>query len=185
MTLLRCANVCPALCVLQISELSVDLESKQKELQSLQHDKSCLEQQLMTLVRTAGHSGFLRQLSGVSERPVKDRSTRMCVTGLIKRSIYPQTLLCTLVPVIIPLGSGDKNVPPYVISSGKLVLLCFRNKSWKMRRRRAGGWRRPHAVNVSAELFSPLCQTRRYIRCRLCCQSWSRVWSCPEKTASS
>lgn len=58
MTLLRCAcaKVCPARCVLQISELSVDVESKQKELQSLQHDKSCLEQQLINLVRTAGHS---------------------------------------------------------------------------------------------------------------------------------
>lgn len=35
----------------QISELSVDVESKQKELQSLQQDKSSLEQQLSSLVR--------------------------------------------------------------------------------------------------------------------------------------
>lgn len=55
-----CAKVCPALCALQISELSVDVESKQKELQSLQHDKSCLEQQLINLVRTAGRARFLR-----------------------------------------------------------------------------------------------------------------------------
>lgn len=38
-------------CTQQISELSVDLESKQKELQSVQQDKSCLEQQLTSLVR--------------------------------------------------------------------------------------------------------------------------------------
>lgn len=56
MTLLRCARVRPARCVLQISELSVDVESKQKELQSLQHDKSCLEEQLLNLVRTADRS---------------------------------------------------------------------------------------------------------------------------------
>lgn len=35
----------------QISELSVDLESKQKELQSMQQDKSSLEEQLTSLVR--------------------------------------------------------------------------------------------------------------------------------------
>lgn len=35
----------------QISELSVDMESKQKELLSAQQDKSCLEQQLTSLVR--------------------------------------------------------------------------------------------------------------------------------------
>lgn len=59
MTLLRCtcAKVCPGLCVLQISELSVDVESKQKEVQSLQHDKSCLEQQLISLVRRAVVTG--------------------------------------------------------------------------------------------------------------------------------
>lgn len=40
-------TVCPN----QISELSVDLESKQKELQSVQEDNSSLEQQLISLVR--------------------------------------------------------------------------------------------------------------------------------------
>lgn len=40
-------TVCPR----QISELSVDVESKQKELQSVQQDKSTLEQQLTSLVR--------------------------------------------------------------------------------------------------------------------------------------
>lgn len=35
----------------QISELSVDVEGKQKELQSVHQDKSCLEQQLTSLVR--------------------------------------------------------------------------------------------------------------------------------------
>lgn len=35
----------------QISELSVDVESKQKELQRLQQDKSGLEEQLSSLVR--------------------------------------------------------------------------------------------------------------------------------------
>lgn len=35
----------------QISELSVDVESKQKELQFVQQDKSCLEQQITSLVR--------------------------------------------------------------------------------------------------------------------------------------
>lgn len=40
-------TVCPQ----QISELSVDLESKQKEVQSLEQDKSSLEQQLTGLVR--------------------------------------------------------------------------------------------------------------------------------------
>lgn len=40
-------TVCPH----QISELSVDVESKQKELQSLQQDKSSLELQLTSLVR--------------------------------------------------------------------------------------------------------------------------------------
>lgn len=50
--------VCPILCVpQQISELSVDMESKQKELQSVQQDKSSLEQQLSGLVREDGHSG--------------------------------------------------------------------------------------------------------------------------------
>lgn len=39
------------LCHKQISELSVDLESKQKELQSVQQDKSSLEEQLTSLVR--------------------------------------------------------------------------------------------------------------------------------------
>lgn len=38
-------------CSEQISELSVDLESKQKELQSVQQDKTSLEQQLTSLVR--------------------------------------------------------------------------------------------------------------------------------------
>lgn len=50
MALLRCT--CPILCgPQQISELSVDMESKQKELLSVQQDKSCLEQQLTSLVR--------------------------------------------------------------------------------------------------------------------------------------
>lgn len=40
-------TVCPQ----QISELSVDVESKQKELQSVQQDKSSLEQELTSLVR--------------------------------------------------------------------------------------------------------------------------------------
>lgn len=35
----------------QISELSVDVESKQKELQRLQQDKSGVEEQLSSLVR--------------------------------------------------------------------------------------------------------------------------------------
>lgn len=35
----------------QISELSVDVESKQKELQQLQLDKSSVEEQLSSLVR--------------------------------------------------------------------------------------------------------------------------------------
>lgn len=35
----------------QISELSVDVESKQKELQSVLQDKNCLEQQILSLVR--------------------------------------------------------------------------------------------------------------------------------------
>lgn len=47
-----CSDVCVC-CVLQISELSVDVESKQKELRSLQQDKSCLEEQLTNLVRAA------------------------------------------------------------------------------------------------------------------------------------
>lgn len=54
MALLRCtcANCMSYIvCTQQISELSVDLESKQKELQSVQQDKSCLEQQLTSLVR--------------------------------------------------------------------------------------------------------------------------------------
>lgn len=38
-------------CLQQISELSVDLESKQKEFQSVQEDKSSLEQQLTSLIR--------------------------------------------------------------------------------------------------------------------------------------
>lgn len=40
-----------AVCSIQISELSVDLESKQKELQSVQQDRSSLEEQLTSLVR--------------------------------------------------------------------------------------------------------------------------------------
>lgn len=36
---------------LQISELSVDVESKQKELQRLQQDKGSVEEQLSSLVR--------------------------------------------------------------------------------------------------------------------------------------
>lgn len=44
-------TVCPQ----QISELSVDLESKQKEVQSLEQDKSSLEQQLTGLVRNSEH----------------------------------------------------------------------------------------------------------------------------------
>lgn len=53
----------------------------------------------------------------------------MCVTGLIKRSI-----LSLNVPVLSgpsyysPLSSGDKNVPPYVISSVKLRLSAFQRQ---------------------------------------------------------
>lgn len=41
---------------LQISELSVDMERKQKELQSVQQDKSSLEQQLTSVVRSHTHT---------------------------------------------------------------------------------------------------------------------------------
>lgn len=57
MALLRCTCVHRAfytVCPQQISELSVDVESKQKELQSVQQDKSSLEQQLGSLVRKEG-----------------------------------------------------------------------------------------------------------------------------------
>lgn len=86
------------------------------------------------------------------ERLPKDRSARMGGTGLIKRSIYPPNVSLLSGPSYYsPLSSGDKNVPLYVISSFKLMLLHFRNKSWKVLRRRAGGWRRPRVVNGSAE----------------------------------
>lgn len=47
----------------QISELSVDVESKQKELQRLQQDKSSMEEQLSSLVRPA-HSLFQQEKRG-------------------------------------------------------------------------------------------------------------------------
>lgn len=56
-------------------------------------------------------------------------SVCVCVTGLIKRSI-----LSLNVPVLSgpsyysPLSSGDKNVPPYVISSVKLMLSAFQRQ---------------------------------------------------------
>lgn len=54
-------------------------------------------------VRVRGLAVMVRvRVRVVNERPRKDRSTRMCVTGLIRRSIYPQMFLCTLGPVIIP-----------------------------------------------------------------------------------
>ena len=53
MALIRCTvqSVFYTVCLHQISELSVDVESKQKELQSVQQDKSSLEEQLTNLVR--------------------------------------------------------------------------------------------------------------------------------------
>lgn len=47
----------------QISELSVDVESKQKELQRLQLDKSSVEEQLSSLVRL-GRSLFQQDKKG-------------------------------------------------------------------------------------------------------------------------
>lgn len=44
----------------QISELSVDMESKQKELQRLQIDKNSVEEQLSSLVRP-GQSLFQQE----------------------------------------------------------------------------------------------------------------------------
>lgn len=44
----------------QISELSVDVESKQKELQRLQQDKSSVEEQLSSLV-SPGQSLFQQE----------------------------------------------------------------------------------------------------------------------------
>lgn len=54
----------------------------------------------------------------------------VCVTGLINRSI-----LSLNVPVLSgpsyysPLSSGDKNVPPYVVSSVKLMLSAFQRQT--------------------------------------------------------
>lgn len=74
------------------------------------------------------------------------------VTGLIKRSILsPNVSLLSGPSYYSPLSSGDKNVPAYVISSVKLMLLHFRDKSWKMLRRRAEGQRRPRMVNISTQ----------------------------------
>lgn len=57
------------------------MESKQKELQSLQHDKSCLEQQLSNLVGTAGHSGFLSHNHGLQE--IRDLVGMVTVRGRV------------------------------------------------------------------------------------------------------
>lgn len=55
-----------AVCSQQISELSVDVESKQKELQSVQQDKSSLEQQLTGLVSHRFYDGSATFYSEIS-----------------------------------------------------------------------------------------------------------------------
>lgn len=62
----------------QISELSVDVESKQKELQRLQQDKSGVEEQLSSLVRR-GQSLFEQLKKNDDKAPFQLTSHMSCI----------------------------------------------------------------------------------------------------------
>lgn len=94
-------------------------------------------------------------------------------------------LQCSLGPVIIPcLAQGTRMSLRTSLAQSSWCFLHFRDKSWKMLRRSAGGWQRPRMVNILASFFPPTCD-KPLVTLDVSHQSWSRVWSCPRKTVSS
>lgn len=95
-------TVCPQ----QISELSVDVESKQKELQSLQQDKSSLEQQLTSLVREEETHFIIMSKKQREERQLCDIQKEddgianiASVNNLLKLWIFKHTSLLRKAPI--------------------------------------------------------------------------------------
>lgn len=141
------------LCPSQISELSVDVESKQKELQSVQEEKSALDQQLRSLVRRPVHVHPDYALLVLALAPGEYAVTSSLSDGSEHetcKKCKKQKQNKQITSTIIRLGQRKFSCP-----SEQLMSLSSRARSWTRPRRRTGGQRRQHKVNQHKALLLP------------------------------